>query len=303
VSKINAEEKQVYIKTLIIIAVILIVVFSWFWYARVITGKETVFNNMIKNSLQTRGFTKIVKQSSAEGSVEQRSQAQFGANNLVEVVSDVSQGSDNKAIKVKTRTIATPTELYVQYTDIKTPQQNGKKLDFKSLINVWGKQTKAEGGGTVFTESVFGIVMFGNLSTSHRTELLKKIQDNQVYIVDYSKVKTSKIDGKVNYSYPVQISARAYIDLAKTYDKILGTKTLDNINPDDYSGAESIKALVYVDKQSATLSKIELQGQQREEHYKGHGIAKEVGVPEQAIALNELEQKLTKTLENSRKKQ
>src|SRR5690606_25375190 len=118
----------------------------------------------LSTSLSTPGVTKTVKQEDQTGSLEQVSQAHFGANNYVDVRTTISQQNEAGKSVIATQTIGDSKNNYVRYTNIEIPAQGNKPTpDFANLINIWGKQTEPQSNENVLTEAVFGAVLYGYL--------------------------------------------------------------------------------------------------------------------------------------------
>lgn len=296
---ISREDRVTYAKVAGILAVVFAVVASWAYFRFYYTSKGHVFDAMLKTSLQTYGVTRTTKTVQNGSSLEQYSQEQFGAQNVVQVATTITQKNDAGDTKVKTDTIATPTDTYVRYVDIQVPPTTGgKQLDFSKVINEWGHQSRIEGGESIFAEAVYGVVLFGNVTSSQRAELFAFIKDNNVYDIDYSKVEVKNEDGRRTYIYPVTINPKPYAGLLKMYDSMLGLDELKQLDPDQYESAQGIQAKLHVDVMSHTLRRIELSGGTRDETYSGYGIRKTVVVPVESGSQTDLETKLQQILQS-----
>lgn len=295
---ITKEDRETYIKTTLIVGSVLFIFLLWLWWSRVYTSKSNVFNAMLSNNLSTRGVTKTTQQDNSNGKLTQTSQAQFGSRYLVETKTDITQPSEGGDIKVSTQSLSTPSDDYVRYTSVDMPQVNNKpKKDFSSLLSVWGKTLKAEGGGGTFTESIYGVIPFGNLPSKQRNELLSIIYSQGVYKTDFSKTEVKKEGSRTVYVYDVNINLKGYATFLKAYDKMLGLKQMEAVNPDDYAKADPIKVKLSVDKLSRTLTKVDYQDENSDETIAGYGIAKDIKLPENAISRQELDGKLQKLLQ------
>lgn len=160
-----------------------------------------------------------------------------------------------------------------------------------------GQDTESRRRGGAFTESIYGVIPFGNLPSEQRNELLNIIHSQGVYKTDFSKTEIKKEGGRTVYIYDVSINLKSYATFLKAYDKMLGLKQMDSVNPADYEKADPIKVKLTVDKLSRTLSKIDYQDENSDETIAGYGIAKYVKLPENAISRQELEGKLQKLLQ------
>ncbi len=295
---LSKEDQETYFKTILIISLALACFILWLWWARVYTSKSSVFRGMLLNNLSTRGFTKSLKQEEAGESLQQVSQIQFGGQYLANVKTDIVQPAQGGEIKVSTQTLSTPTEDYVRYTSVDMPQVDGAaKRNFSSLTSIWGKSIKAEGGGSTFLESIYGIVPFGNLPSKQRNELLAMIHSKDVYKTDFSKTEVKQEDDRTVYVYDVEVNLRAYAEVIKSLDKTLNLKQMDKLNPDDYQNADPVKIKLTIDKLSRRLTKIYYQEEQRQEEISGYGISKNIDLPKDTISSQELEGRLQQIMQ------
>ena len=251
---------------------------------------------MLENSLRTTGVTKTTEQDNQGSTLKQISQAQFGATNIINVNTVIEQGEEGNRTKVVTETIGTPQENYARYVEIDTPD-SGQTPDFGDALDTWGVQKQEEGGSSVFSEATYGAVLFGNLPVSQSNELIQIMKDNAVYIPNYEDVKSESIDGKKVKTYSVTVNTKAYVELLKKYDEILGLGVVDEINPDDYEQAPPISLNLSVDPVSRTLRKVEFTADGRQELLSGYGISKDVELPDSPIPRKELESQLQNILQ------
>lgn len=294
-TKLDTESKAVLIKTILIVSSVLILFGGWLWWHQVYNSPKSAFNNMINNSLSTLGYTKVSKQDNENGNFEQLTQIQFGEQNIAEIKSTIKQKTDNKDTKVVTNTVATPRDNYVKYSEISVPEVNGVKPDFSKLVNIWGKQSEAEQGQSVFYDAVYGAVLVANIPSASRSELIDFINQNNFYKIDYSKVGSEKVNNRDTYVYDAEINLENYIKLLQKFDKISGLKGTEGVDIASYKDSPPINVKIYVDKRSHLLSRI-VYDQSQDFTYSGYGIRKTVDIPEQAITRQELEDKLQQTL-------
>lgn len=296
-AKVSSEDSIVYKKTAFIVGFVLLIFCFWLWWARVYSSKSNVFNAMLSNSLSMFGVTKNSSQKQYTGKLVQTSQLQLRSRNIVNQRTDINQTTEQGEVSVTTQTVSTPSEDFARYTSINMPVADGKpKVDFSSLINEWGSTSKAEGGGSTFSEMVFGIVPFGNLPHDKKAKLLEIMHSKSVYKTDFSKAQVKNENGRAVYVYDVEINVKSYAELLKTYGKMLGLKQMDQLNPEDYATAEPIKATLTVDKLSRTLVRVVSSGDKRDESFNGFGVHNSIDIPENTISRKELEIKLQNLL-------
>lgn len=291
----KSESQVVLLKTSLFLGVALFIIMAIIYWAFVFNSKQNIFESMLSNSLSTTGVTKVLNQDNQGGSLEQLSQAQFGSQNIVEVKTTIIQGEEDNQTKVVSKTIATPNENYSRYDEISTPLSEGSP-DFSNVTNVWGVQLSEEGGNAVFSESVFGIVLFGNLQLDQKDEMLRFMDDKLVYTPNYDNVGSEQVNGRSAFVYEVSMNTKSYAELVKKYDELLGLDLFGALNPDDYETTPSIDVKLFVDKKSRQLLKVEYEDGRAEE-FTGYGIQKEIEIPENPISRNELEAKLQEVLQ------
>lgn len=252
---------------------------------------------MLNNSLQTRGVTRQVSQSGNGQTVNQVTRLSLEAERNAQSQTVLVQEGD-RPTTVVTESIGTPTTDYVRYTSIDTAQTkaNGDKLDFGSILNVWGNsETEGSEGqtdGELYNESVLGVVPFGRLDKQQRTELLDFIRSENVYEVDYGSVQRTIENGRPRYAYPVTVDAAAYILLLKRYGEMSGLNQLGTLDPGSYEGSERLPFTLVVDVWSRQLKRIDFGDGQRVENFTGHNASRGVTLPKDAIDVNELQSRL-----------
>jgi len=296
-TKLDSDTKIIYIKTVIIVSAVLVAAGGWFWWAKIYNSPKNIFNNMIDNSLATFGVTRSVSQSAQDSNYEQLSQMQFGAKNLVDIKTTINQKAPAGETTVITRTIATPKDNYVSYSNIKVAnQKESQSKDFSQLLNIWGKQTEQEGGRDVYYDAVYGAILFGYLPQNKRVELTNFIQDKNLYQIDYSKVTSESVDGRAVYKYPIEMNTKNYIELLKLYDQATGLKAVEGVDPAQYQNSPPVKVSAFVDKKSHQLARLVYEGGGQDQTYKGYGIRTSVEIPGKSVDRQELEGKLQKLL-------
>lgn len=296
---ISNEDKQVYIKTSIILGTVLVIALAWLWWVKIYTDKTKVFNAMLVNNLSSFGVAKISSDEETGNSYKQISQAQFGANNLVEAKVNINQKTQAGEVNVITKTIATPKEDFMKYEVINIPEiKDQPKTNFDSVLGQWAKMPESEGGGSSFSEIVYGLIPFGNLPYRQRSELLSLIQDKKVYNTDFSKTEVIKENGRTLYKYKVSVNPKSYAVVLKKYDQMLSRNQTMQLDPEQYNGVQPIELELKVDKLSRRLVEVKYD-EQRTEQYSNYGIRKTVKTPKTDLSRQELEQKLQNLLSSS----
>jgi hypothetical protein len=198
--------------------------------------------------------------------------------------------------RVETESISTPSEEFVRYTAIETPQESptGEQLNFEELIGIWGKTSnqQTQQPGELYGESVLGVVPTANLSMAQREQLMQTIRENNVYEYDESALEREIKDGRPTYVYSVSVAPKAYIMLLKQFGSMVGLRQLEGLDPAQYEGAQALQFKLTVDVWSQRLTGIEFAGGERIETTGGFGINYDVELPQDSIPVEELQAKL-----------
>lgn len=280
-----------------LIAAVIFLAFGILWWRSVYSNPQRVFDAMLNNSWRLESVSRRVRQSNNGQVLDQATYTDVAAGKVAASRTALSQGGEQGTI-VTTETIGVPTDDYVRYTGIDTPQTNqqGRRLDFSSILNIWGHNAADIGNsltdGELFNESVLGIVPFGKLSRAQRQELLKLAKEQNVYEVDFAAVERSSENGRPQYTFAVSVGPESYVLLLKRFGQMTGLNQLEALDPAIYAGAARLELMLTVDVWSRQLTKIQYAGGERVEELSGHNARKHIALPENAIGVDELQQKL-----------
>lgn len=280
---------------IVIVGLIILLSSTWAWYSFVYTSAERVFWGMMDSSLQTRGVTRYIKQSSEAGSTEQYLQLELGANNVAKSLTTIEQkNAEGGLTRVVTESIGTSDANYSRYNEISTPEQ----VDFGATLDTWGREDATSQSETqsILSEAVFGVVPFARLGANQRSEIMQFVRDNNIYKTDFGTAQKTTVDGKTAYSYKVEIDTVKYIELLKLVDKMMGLNQLQLIDPNSYANSPTIPLEISVGVDSRQLLRTRYDAIEREEHFNGYGVQPGFEVPQNVVSRQELETQLQKTL-------
>lgn len=282
--------------------ILLLVLSAWLWWTFVYKNPYNVFWGMIDNNLKTASATKQISEVGGSSRLDQTVAMNYGANNNVYVLTTIKNGDST----VKTTSIGTLKDNYQEYTSIKTSQKNknGQAFKFDEVLNKWAKQpidnaSASDSQGSLFSQTVLGpeggnVLPMGNFSETTRSQLVKNLQDNDVFTVSYSGAQAKTENGRPVYIYNLNVEPVAYIGFEKMYAKAMGLKALDNIDPNQYQGSQAIKLAVTVDIRSHQLKKIAYTGTTHSETFSSYGVAHQVVLPRATITSSQLQSLLQK---------
>ena len=288
-TKRSPKSSRSLIRLIFIIGLVLFVASGWIWWKEIYNDPRKVFQDMLGRTMSTRSVVKRVQQQNAVQSLDQHSKFQSGSTYLVHSTNKLGQA--NSQSKVTTESISTLTEDYVRYTEIQTDQkgESGNTLDFSNLLGVW---SKAQGTGDQISEIMLSVVPFGFVPQDNRSEIVKFINDNKVYDVDYDNVERTSHNGRAVYSYTVAIKASPYIEMLKRFGRAVGLTQLESVDSESYSNSPPLQFKLVVDVQSRELVKVEYVDSGRVEEYLGYGLNLPTALPEETISVEDLQNRL-----------
>lgn len=154
----------------------------------------------------------------------------------------------------------------------------------KSSVN---EQTRAS---LLFGNTIFGGVLFGDLSIVDREAVLKLLND--VYRIDFAHVKQQSQGGRRVYSYNVEIKLHNYAKAASRYAHSLDLPYAGQIDAKKYPVTQKIKATIAVDVLAREIRQISYQASKITENYSGYGIRADMPLPKQTVTYQELQNTL-----------
>lgn len=282
-----------FLKIITGLAVIIFLGTGWVWWHNIRSNPETVFKEMIANSLRTTAVTDHIKQTSSGQELDQTINLMTTPVHVAHAEAVLSQQGDTSA-SVTTETIGTPFTDYVRYVNIATDQKdtNGKALDFSKVLNIWGKAgTGADPtstNGEIYNQTILSVVPIANLPVGQRKELLNQIENQGVYTTAPS-VDRHIENGRPTYTYKVTIKPQAYVAMLKTLGHDLGLSQLETVRPEDYASAQSIDFNLSVDVWTRTLKSISYTSGDRTETFSAYGLHKNIAFPKDTISTEDLQ--------------
>lgn len=264
------------------------------WWQFIFLDEQKVFERMLRQTLRTQSVTKVIAQEDATQSFEQIRRLQLGGNPGVIGQTTIEQKQPTEA-RVVTEEIGTPTQDFVKYVTIDTPDDEGEQPDYSDVIGVWGATQAPDGEpaqGQSFNESIFGILPFGNVSKHDQERLFSLLIEQNVYDVDYLGVTKQSVDGRRVYSYRVALQPQAYVTYVQELAAAQGLTQFQDVNPADFAGVTPIQFEMDIDVYSGNPLFVETIQDQRRESFEDFGRIQELQIPEETIPSQELQQRL-----------
>lgn len=283
-----------FIIAVVAVSCVILAVAGWAWWRQVYTDPERVFDRMLSSSLTTPSVTKETSESSIGQSTTQTSQLTVNPSPSVRTKAVANQGSTT----IEYETIAFPDREFFRYTNIKTVAEEGAEPStpdqYKDVMNIWGESSSATSGteAQMFDQTMLGVVPIASLSPQDRQRLLDQIRNEKVYTVSYDSVKRERIGGRLVYTYNVDITPRAYVNMLKTFAGMVGSNQLADVDISPYPDTPSLKVVMRIDVLSGGLTEIAFSEDARTETYSAHGGRQLVSEPEESVPLLQLQSML-----------
>ena len=272
------------------IGVSLLIILVAFAYNRLYANPERVFWGMISNNLATNGVTRQVIQTNGPSKSNEISQITFGANPTIHIVKKISDSSSVPATRLTLEGIGTPTDDYQRYSLIDRPPIAAQgKPDYSKIYNLWVRSGTTSGADRdnsspqLFNQTLFGAMIFGNLSQSKRSELVAYLKNHPAYKVDFAKVQRQTEAGRSTYVYKTEIMLRNYAGAVQLFAKALGLSASARISPSSYGPGDKLNVEVSVDVLSRQLIKIGYLDSGAQESYSGYGLSSQLKLPTRSV--------------------
>lgn len=268
------------------------------WSYKLCTTPERVFWGMIEQNLATSAVTVNAERSEGGTSADQTVQYSFGVANISRTVTHLTQGGT----KVTNESVGTPSVDYTRYLSITTDQKtaSGKTMDFSDVIGVWAKGEV--GSGVLFAQSALGTGLplsslalpIGNLAPSQRQDILDGMHSENLFQVDFTKVKSQSQGGRKQYVYDVTMSPVAYAATLKRYAKAAGLHNYDELDPNSLDGQPSYILKLTVDVRSRRMVLAQTDDGSIEQRYGAYDVPVSITLPQQALPITGLQERITK---------
>ncbi len=276
--------------------VLLLSASGWYWWQKVYTSPHDVFWSMINQSLSSASVTRSSSDPSQVRTMNLTNRMQFNDDLRVLTKTELIQSGST----VTTESLLTPTENYVRYVSVnKTEVPEGEIAeevpDFSTVVGQWARidnQGDTSGNQSQLMESYFGPVLLGNFTGTQRRALVRMLQDNKAYEVDYDSTKRIKEDGRDRLVYNAKLHPKGYVTTIIEYYKYLGLNN-QYLDPGQYENAQPVDVEITVDLHSRQMTKFMYAGEgARGEHFSGYGRQAPIAIPKDSISGEDLQNRL-----------
>lgn len=268
------------------------------WCFKVSVGPERVFWATVNQGLATSAVTIQANQKSGSAEMHQTTQYSLGPNSMSHTLTHVQQGGTN----VVNELIGTPTTDYTRYVSVHTDQKgkDGKPLNLSKVVGVWAKGD-ASNNAQLFSQGVLGVGLplggialpIGNLDAGTRAKMVREIQNDVVYQVDFKKVTSKRDHGRLLYTYNVGIQPVSYAKLMQQFAQKMGLHDLDSLDPAQFKGQRATQMKLTIDVRAHHLVAAEVPANNARQAYTSYDIPSHFPFPKNTISVQELQQRLS----------
>ncbi len=242
------------------------------YYAKVYSNPERTFWAMIDNNLATNGVTKQITQQGSGTTTDSFTQLVFSPESRVHYIKKVTDTNTSPSSHLTLEGIGTPQADYQRYSFIDRP---GSTSNYSGIYNLWLKGDQP----SLFGNTLFGAVLFGNLSQPQRVDVINKLKNAYQIKLDTGAHQSVAHTRK----YSVIVSLQKYAIAARAYAKAIGLPDAEKITPEAYQPTDRVQLTVSVNTLSRQLTKVEYTNSNITETYVSYGIAPKVNLPKKTV--------------------
>jgi len=282
------------IRAIIILGILLLLASLYGWWTYIRNNPERLFWRAVDNALQTRGVTRQIV-SSGEGQPDQFLRLHTTPAAGTVGLNKYYQGQDTSVPTLVTETLGTETADYIRVAAMNSTDPSQPTPDISSIRNIWANATPqglGDSSGQLYNQFILGVVPFGNLNIRQRRELIRYMQEQDIYQIDFASVNRGTDQGRPVYIYEVSIDTQKYLVALKKFCEYVGSDQLKDVDPAQYAGSQPLRFQLTIDVLSRQLI-IAQQAQGEVSRYHSYGlITPPLKAPDNPVPLEELQQKL-----------
>ena len=281
-------------KWLVVAALIIAIGSSYFWYTRVYMNGERRFWIAIENSLSTKSVVRTLNQGGTGNQVVQKYRLNFAPQRVIENNVEFTTRSATENTRIVTEGIITPQDQFLRYTEFE--DEGGNDLD--SVLGLWAQESSneqnAEDARINFVSEHVTLVIFGNFNPNYRNQVIKQLQDRNVYSGTLMNPFEIEKDGEKLLVYNLKLDIRAYAEILGNAFVDAGYGEFPPLEPSRYREGAQVGVEITVNKRTNKVADVVFGG--RAESYSNYGVIKDVTLPTVTISIPELQQKVQEAL-------
>ncbi|MFT4532430.1 MAG: hypothetical protein ACI9T8_000453 [Candidatus Saccharimonadales bacterium] len=287
-------------KLITLLAVVIGLVTSWFWYQSIYMTNERRFWAAINNSMSTQSVVRTLTDGGTGNEVTQDFRFHFSPQKAIENRILLTERNATTDTKIETEGIVTPFDQFLRYSSFSSLDQGDLLAeDGSSLVGKW-----ASGGETQPTEDIaklnfvseqVSLVIFGNFSATFRNSALQDMKDNAVYGDSLNTAKEGELDGRKTLEYGISVSLPDYVRLLQDSFHESGLGDFPPLAPENYREGSRVNGVVVIDKGTNEILVVGFGG--RTEEYGNYGVVKNIENPIPVMTIDELQSQVQSSIQ------
>lgn len=286
---------------MIIMALVIGVVSTIFWYNDVYMTNERRFWNALDNSMSTKSVVRTLVNGGSGNQVVQNNRFFFGDQTLAQSRVQFTNRSATANTTVVTEGISTLEGQFSRYSFFETDdaRDDGSIPNLDAVIGQWAGETVDEAGleeaRLNYVSELVTLAVFGDFDANFRSSVIDAFQSKNVYQLDVANITETVENGETVISYPVSIVIKNYAEQLQRAFQRAGLGDFPPLNPDNYREDSRINAQFLVRSRDNTIRAINF-GDRREE-YSNYGVQKEIVIPTPVFTPDELESQVQQEIQ------
>ena len=278
---------------MLVIALLLGIVATTFWYNELFMTNERRFWNAIGNSMSTQSVVRTLTNGGSGNQVVQQNRFFFGEETLAESRVEFTNRSATVDTSVATEGITTLDSQFSRYVAFETNEarEDGSVPNLDGLLGLWSGETVGEDGleeaRLNYVSELVTLAVFGNFDSAFRSSVVEAFRDNDVYQFDVNTVQEVVENDEVLLSYGVSVGLRAYAEQLQRSFMQAGLGDFPPLDPENYREDSRISARFLIRPEDNTLRGIQFGD--RNETYANYGVIKDIEIPTPVLTPEELE--------------
>jgi hypothetical protein len=280
--------------------VVIALVTSYFWYSQLYMTPERRFWLAINNSMATPSVVRTLTQGGSGNQVVQDYRFNFAPQRVVQNRVVYTEKSATTDTTVTTEGIIYPTEQFLRYTEFTNSRTDSEDIaDIDEVLGQWAVQEAedTEEAKLNYLSEQVSLVIFGNYGANIRSEVIKEMQNRQVYGGNLGVPLEDKLDSEDAYMFAIDVKLRDYAEILNNAFVSAGYGEFAPLDPENYREDARVNGSIYVSKKNNSIIGVSFGG--REERYGNYGVVAPVEKPEATLTVEELQVQVQELLQSS----
>jgi hypothetical protein len=283
---------------IVLLAVTIGLVSSWFWYFNMYMTTERRFWSAINTSMATPSAVRTLQEGESGNFVEQKYRFFYSPEKVFQNKVSYTERDATTNTFVETEGIVYyPQDQFLRYTAFNSRQDTEDAVDIDELIGVWASQDsqESEQDSQTFQSELVTLAIFGNFDARFRNEILRDLKSTNTYGDVSVALEDVDDDGNDILTYGLTVKLKPYITaLNKAFERA-GYDDFPPLDPSNYEDDSTVPATFTVRKRGNMITKISFGG--RSEAYSNYGVSIAPERPEASLTVEELQQQVREAVQ------